>query len=146
MRDELGEIVLTPRQREGDDARHVAPGKEAQKIDAAASDLLVAREGDHRNVGLTRDGRHGLDLLGEERPENELGALVHRGLGSGAGAARRSLRILRHEHDVRIVEVEQGKLGRLLQRLGDALRRSAGADRQKQRDLHRTGRAGNAWA
>ena len=57
---------------------------------------------------------------------------------------RRALGVFRHERDRRIVEIEQRKLGRLLQRLGDGGRVARAGERQEQSDLHRAGRAGHA--
>src|SRR4029077_21262228 len=62
---------------------------------------------------------------------------MNRAFGGDTRAFRGALGILWDKQDVRVVEVEQGKLGRLLQRLGYALCRSARADRQQQRDLDR---------
>ena len=84
------------------------------------------------------------DLACEERADDQLGAVLDRTLRGCARAVRRALGVLRHERNRRIVEIEQRKLGSLLQRLGDGGRVARAGERQKQRDLHRAGRCRHA--
>ena len=81
---------------------------------------------------------------GEERADDQLGAVVQRAFRGDPRALGRALGVLGDQRHVRIVEVEQGELGRLLQRLGHGGRRARGADRQQHRDLDGAGRAGDA--
>ena len=83
-------------------------------------------------------GAAAFDFLREERAEDQLGALLNRALGGQPRAFRRALGVLWDERGRRVVEIEQGKLGRLLQRLGDGLVSIRPTpDRQEQRDLDR---------
>ena len=86
------------------------------------------------------EGGMGVVYMAEQtRPVQRAGAF--RGNPRTLG---RTLGVLGDQRHVRIVEVEQRELGRLLQRLGHRGRRARGADRQQHRDLDGAGRAGDA--
>ena len=77
--------------RIGDDAVHVVGGKEAQEIDARAGDAASeekATTGTPACRACRRDRRH---LVGEDRPEDDLRALLQRGADGGLRAGRRAL-------------------------------------------------------
>ena len=73
--------------------------------------------------------------LGKQRPQDERGPGLDGLLGGGLGAFRRALVVLDDELQGRVVALEQGELGRLLQALADQTRLAGRRDRQDQRDL-----------
>ena len=144
LRNQFGEITLSPRHGESDDARHVAAGEEAQEIHAVAGDLLIAGEGDHRHAALARDRRGARHFRGEQRADDQLGAVLQCALRGKPRAVWRAPGVLGDQRHIGVVEVEQRQLGCLLQRLGHRRRRARRGDGQQQRDLYTAGRAGDA--
>jgi hypothetical protein len=60
--------------------------------------------------------------LREERADDQLGAVLDRALRGSLRSRWRALGVFWHERDGRVVEIEQRKLGSLLQRLGHGRR------------------------
>ena len=143
-RDDLAEGIVRDQRCEpplallggmSDDARHLWSGLEAQEVNAVAGHLAVVGEGDHRDVGLARDRRHGSDGLGEQRTQDQLGAALDRLVGSSLRALGRALVVLDDQLHARAVALEQGKLARLLEALADDPGLAMGRQRHEQRHL-----------
>ena len=94
-----------------DDALDVGLRQEAQEIDAAGGHVGVGRERDHRNVAGAREPADRTDREREQRPEDDLGALVEHLLRRLLGALRAAAVVLHQQLEVRVVEFRERHLG-----------------------------------
>ena len=67
------------------------------------------------------DGSDSRNLIGEERPDDQLGALFNSLFGGLPRTFRVAVGVLRDELHIGLVEIEKRKLACLFHRLGDRL-------------------------
>jgi hypothetical protein len=133
----------------GDDAIDRLTRRKAEQEGAVSRELVGCREGDHVDPSVLRHRLHRLDLAGEQRPEDELGALGQCRAGGARGTLRRSFGVARQQDEMLVGEIEQRDLRRIQH--GPPERRARPGERQQQGDMHllatarRRRRLGRAW-
>ena len=121
VRNERRERVFSRRDRILHDPIDVRLGEETQEIDAARGDIGVGGKGDDRNVAGPRHLADIGDRLGEQRPQNDLGALVERLLRPDPGRLGGAAVVFHQELDVGRIELGNRHFRGIAHRLaGDA--------------------------